>query len=328
MQIVIVEDSMTTRVLFQDLLQKEGYERIKTCSSPAELFSFLKSNTPDLILMDVVMPGMDGLQACRMLKKDEKNREVPIIVITSKVDPADLRAAFSAGAFDFIKKPVNPVEFVARVRSALTLKQEMDRRKAREKELIKVTELLEKANEQLKIQASQDGLTGIANRRFLDFKLEQAWSRAREKKECLTLLMVDIDDFKSFNDFYGHLAGDECLKRLAQIFQENLKSPRDVVCRYGGEEFVFLLPGKNPPGGWQSAEALRQLVEDEGIEHRGTEGETGVTVSIGVATYQPGLEMASSQELLKRADESLYQAKTEGKNRVWPGPSSPVLCPE
>jgi PleD family two-component response regulator len=197
------------------------YEDIVTVQSAGELYQLLDASYDretveiDLILMDILMPGIDGIEACRSVKRREWLADVPVIMVSATTEKDNLQRAFSAGAMDFIKKPLDKVELLARVRSALRLKNETARRKAREIELIEVTRQLQAANERLGNLAFLDGLTGIANRRYFDQELLQESRRAKREKIPISMIMFDIEYFKEYNDTYGHLKGDACLKTIA-----------------------------------------------------------------------------------------------------------------
>jgi len=321
MKILVVDDFENNRLLLEKTLKEAGYEDVVIASSAYEAFEILRLDEVatevdiDLIIMDILMPVLDGIEACSQIKEKEHLRDVPTIMITTKNETGLLQEAFRAGAADFIVKPFNKVELLARVNSLLTLKKEMDRRKAREKELIEVTRKLEEANQKLQEQTSIDGLTGIANRWAFEQFYEQEWKRCMRDANSLSLIMADIDVFKAFNDNYGHLAGDECLRQIASVLQQSLKRPGDLAARYGGEEFVIVLPGTDQAGAQIVAEELRKKVEEKNIPHEFSPVSDKVTISLGVAAGVPhaGLERDA---LISRADKAMYRAKQEGRNQV------------
>src|SRR5262249_39204252 len=225
-----------------------GYTNLLMAASAQEAFTQLGMDDPartgtaiDLILMDILLPGMDGLEACRRIKADDRFRDLPIIIVTSLTEVSNLESAYAAGAMDYLTKPFNKIELLVRLRSALTLKREMDCRKSREKELLQVMQQLEAANRQLQRLSYLDGLTGIANRRHFDALLDQEWKRAARESLPLSLILIDVDWFKKYNDTYGHQSGDDCLKQVAETLSGTLRRPGDLVARYGGEEFVVIL---------------------------------------------------------------------------------------
>lgn len=314
MAILIVDDSRDSRLLIETYLRSAGYTEIKSVGSAEAAFSLLGLKKPqqhgfscDLILMDLVMPDMDGIEACRRIKSSEGLADVPIIIITADKDPVNLEAAFTAGAMDFISKPLNKTELRVRVRSVLKLKSETDNRK---EAYLK----LKHANEQLELLSSLDGLTGIANRRFFDQMYDVEWRRSQRGQSMLSVLMLDIDYFKRYNDTYGHLAGDDCLKQVAGTLSRSVNRAGDLVARYGGEEFVVLLPGIGSDKAAAVAERMRAAVEALQIPHENSEASRFVTVSIGSASVVAGGGL-QPQDLVNAADEALYAAKQQGRNR-------------
>ena len=328
MKILIVDDSPFICQFIDNTLAKAGFKNNYCASTAEEAFELLGLTSPDrgvkidLILMDVIMPGMDGIAACTRICEADHLRDIPVIIITAKTEDEFLEAAFNAGATDYITKPLREVVLLARIRAALALKQERDRRKAREEELLKVTHLLEIANRKLHRQSFLDGLTGIANRRRLGEFMDSEWRRARRNARPISLIMIDIDVFKAFNDGYGHLAGDDCLRQIAKTLQKGLKRPGDLVARFGGEEFAVVLPETDVRGAAALAERLRSMVEGLGIRHEFSPVGEVVTISLGVAALVPDKE-AAHDLLYTYADQALYRAKQEGRNcvRIYTPPS-------
>lgn len=322
MRILIVDDSDDNIQLLQSILKTGGYTDLVTAKSAIEAFKHLGMDNPasvstefDLILMDVMMPEIDGIEACRMIKEFDYIRDVPIIMVTATDEAKYLQNAFAAGAMDYILKPVRKLQLLARVGSALKLKYEIDYRKAREQELLKVKQQLEETNKTLQRLASLDGLTGVANRRYFDEFIDNEWRRAIRDETPLSLILLDIDFFKLYNDTFGHQMGDECLKKVAKGLNSGLHRSGDFVARYGGEEFVIVLPNVDSYGAYAVAERLRSSIEALGILHLQSTISKHVTVSLGVATTVPKRYLTPAV-LIAAADRALYLAKQEGRNRV------------
>lgn len=248
---------------------------------------------PDLILLDVMMPGLDGYQVCQLLKRDPELAEIPVVFLTARDEEVEVERGFALGAVDYIHKPFSMQILKARVRSHLALKRKGD--------------LLTKL-------ACTDGLTGIANRRHFDASFAREWARSQRNQQPLSLVMIDLDYFKLYNDHYGHSAGDQCLKSVARAISEELHRPGDLLARFGGEEFVALLPATDLDNAKHLAEKLHQAVAKLALPHARSQASEQVSICLGVACTQPG--NLKPNELLATADSYLYQAKQQGRNRV------------
>jgi diguanylate cyclase (GGDEF)-like protein len=321
MAILIVDDSPEMRRMISTILRRSGHQEVLTAATAGEAFRILglEGGEPaadvDVVLMDLMMPEVDGIEACRRIKADERLEDVLVLMVTATAEESCLREAFAAGASDYLHKPFKPVVLLARVENALRLKRETDRRKVREAELLAMREQLEAANETLRRLADMDGLTGIGNRRSFEDYLEREWRRNRREKQPLSLIMADIDHFKLFNDTYGHPAGDDCLKRVAGAFETALQRGGDRAFRYGGEELAILLPNTSLDGALQVAEALRAAIAALRLPHETSPVDPMVTISLGVACTCPSGENAAS-ELVEAADRALYRAKQGGRNAL------------
>jgi diguanylate cyclase (GGDEF)-like protein len=297
------------------VLSKAGFHDLLFAKSAAEAFEKLGmdglqkgSSDIDLILMDVVMPEMNGIEGCSRIKELNHLKDIPIIMVTGMEEAKGLQPAFDAGAIDYIKKPIDRTELSVRVRSALRLKQEMDARKA-------AMVQLEAANKKLQLLSSLDGLTGIANRRTFDEFIDLEWRRSVRGNKPISLLLADIDYFKKYNDGYGHQAGDDCLKKVAKSLSDRVNRPGDLVARYGGEEFVVIMGDTSIDFAVKLAEKLRSSVAQMKIRHAYSDVADFVTFSIGAATLVP-VPGLSFEKLINAADKALYRAKENGRNMV------------
>lgn len=291
-KLLIVDDQPVNIHMLHGLFRTECEVLMATSGEQALVLA--QSQMPDLILLDVVMPGMSGHEVCRRLKADMQTRDIPIIFITGLQDDADEVFGFDLGAVDFISKPISPVVVKARVRTHLVLKQQTDL---------------------LRSIALVDGLTGISNRRKFDEDLQADWRQSVREKSSFSLIMIDIDYFKRYNDCYGHQAGDDCLIEVAQALKTTLRRPYDKMARYGGEEFVCLLPNTDAAGAQLIATKILNAVNALNIPHQDSDAADTVTISLGVATLTD-LEAHTPQDLVEAADQQLYEAKHAGRARV------------
>jgi diguanylate cyclase (GGDEF)-like protein len=306
MKILLVDDTKTDQLIMKAYLQDLGHD-VVAGSNGIEACEVYKSDKPDLILMDVIMPEMDGLEAAREIRKDTSDW-IPIIFLSARVSSEDITEGINAGGDDYLTKPVDQQVLVAKLKA-------MERIAKMRQKLLKVSSELEFANEELKLLVNVDGLTGLANRRNLDRVLKQDMSRSMRNKQPLTVILADIDHFKSFNDNYGHLEGDECLKKVSKALSKVCKRGTDLVARYGGEEFAVLLPDTKPENAMIVAEKLRAAVESLKVIHEHSTASGYCTVSIGVHTKL--VEKSDTPEsLLQKADAGLYRSKESGRNKI------------
>lgn len=291
-KLLIVDDQPhNIQVLYQVFC---GDYQVFMATSGLQALSVCREQMPDLMLVDVVMEGMDGYEVCRQVKADPRTGDIPVIFVTAHDDPKEETTGLSVGAVDFIAKPINPDVVRARVRTHVKLKLQ---------------------SELLRRMVFVDGLTGVFNRRYFEHYLSSEWLRANRNNTSISLLLVDVDHFKRFNDHYGHLAGDDCLRKVAGALKRGLKRPADVAVRYGGEEFACLLPETDLAGAIKVGQHLEQQIRSLAIEHMASDTAPVVTISMGVAV-RTGLSPATFDELIAQADEQLYRAKKEGRGRV------------
>ncbi len=270
----------------------------------------------DLILLDVLMPDLNGIEVCARIKANNAFDDVPVLMVTASNELEFLADSFEAGAIDFINKPIRKIELLARVSSALRLRNEVMMRRMREQELIELNLALKENNLLLEQLAIIDKLTGIHNRGHLDWVLSREWANTQRNQAPLSLIMVDIDYFKLYNDTYGHLGGDDCLRQVAQALYSRLRRKNDFIGRYGGEEFMVILPGMDHHDAMQLAEAFRIDIQNLGIPHAQSKNAEVVTISLGVSTLTHFNGNDHSDSLIHCADQALYQAKSSGRNQV------------
>ena len=290
MKILLVDDTTINIDVLIKTLEPEGYS-LAVASNGQKALEIAQRFLPDLILLDIMMPGIDGFETCRQLKKQETTQDIPVIFITARNDTEDIIQGFRVGGVDYISKPFRQEEVCVRVRTHLRLRN-----------LIK----------QLEDLASTDQLTGLSNRRDMLAKIEHEIFRYRRNKNTFALILCDIDHFKKINDSYGHDAGDYILINVAQSLKETVRN-YDTVSRWGGEEFLIILPETDLDGGIQVAEKIRLTIEAKVFYYN--QHEIKLTISFGISAFEDNMTIDSC---IKKADEYLYVAKKTGRNKIVP----------
>jgi len=292
-RVLVVDDERVNRATLaavlkddhQVILAKSGEQALDRLSIDAEI---------DLILLDVIMPDMDGYEVLHRIKSNDATKDIPVIFITALNSIGDEERGLSLGASDYVGKPFSPAIVKARVSNLL--------RFVRQRKMLETL-------------AGRDGLTEIANRRTFDQALEQEIGRSMRSGQALSLIMLDIDYFKQFNDHYGHARGDEALKTVARVLTQTLHRPADMVARFGGEEFAIIMPDTGAPGGQEVAEAVRHAVVSLAIPHANSQAHPQLTISVGGITLT-AFSSHTATQIIQLADEQLYKAKEQGRNRV------------
>ncbi|NJM69213.1 MAG: PleD family two-component system response regulator [Scytonema sp. RU_4_4] len=322
--ILVVDDDKSMRTLLREAMEKEGY-RVVEVSNGKQCLDVYASVKPDLVLLDAVMPIMDGFTCCKQLIKISNNfgnstlanpvaedslnnsaisilcNSTSILMITGLDDPESVDRAFEAGASDYVTKPIHWAVLRQRVRRLLQQAQ--------------LYRQFEAATHALQELVNIDGLTGVANRRRFDHYLNVQWLNLVQERSPLSLILCDIDYFKLYNDKYGHPAGDACLQKVATVLNRMAQRNQDLVARYGGEEFAVIMPNTHAAGAVHVAAGIQAGVRELQMEHSESNVSHYVTLSLGVATTLPSFE-SSLTTLVVAADKALYQAKAEGRNRI------------
>lgn len=291
--ILIIDDVPANLDVLVAHLQEEEMD-LNVALSGEDGLRLAREIRPDLILLDIMMPGIDGFETCKRLKAHRDTADIPIVFLTAKEHERDIEHGLVLGAVDYIIKPFSMPILKARLRNHLALQHK--------------SQLLVK-------MACTDELTRTANRRHLDNVLEREWSRAQRNSLPMSLVMIDVDHFKLYNDRYGHPEGDRCLKQIARTLSVILMRPGDLLARYGGEEFAALLPETDAAGAKDIAERMRTAIEQLSIPHANSPSSKWVNISLGLSTLTslPGM---SKDDLLSQADQALYRSKTRGRNRL------------
>ena len=310
LKVLVVEDSKVTLKAICNYLERMDIQPL-TAENGTDALEIYRRERPDIILLDGRLPDIDGFEVARQIRAIEKKKDwTAIIFLTSMTKDEDLARGIDAGGDDYLMKPISEVVLKAKV-IAMRRLVEMQR------SLIDLTHKLNVANKELQLLSATDGLTGLSNRRMYDELSLREWRRCDRMKKPFSLVMVDVDNFKLYNDHYGHQAGDECLKAVANQMLRAAPRPGDLVARYGGEEFVFALGETDIDGALWVANILRQRVEDLNMPHAASRLKH-VTVSCGVASIMPN-DKVTLGILLQSADYALYQAKEQGRNKVVSG---------
>ncbi|MBI9075885.1 MAG: PleD family two-component system response regulator [Desulfatibacillum sp.] len=296
-KILVIDDSRLIAHVAKNMLTAREHE-VSVATNGEEGLEAVANIKPDLILLDLIMPGMDGYAVCEKIKGSPATADIPVIMLTSKAETADKVKGLEAGASDYVTKPFEEGELVARVNTHLRIKD--------------LYESLQETNRQLQELANRDGLTGLYNHRYFQDAMTKDFQRAMRYHESLSCVLCDIDYFKKFNDTYGHQTGDIVLSTLARIIEDSLRDT-DLAARYGGEEFALVLYHTPAAAAFMVAERLRDSVEKH--EFIANDLSLSVTISVGVATF-PHPDIPDHKTLIECADKALYKAKENGRNQV------------
>jgi diguanylate cyclase (GGDEF)-like protein len=319
--ILIVDDNLTNSEVLFDFVSEAGFNVIVARDGESAIQK-AESESPDIILLDVIMPGIDGFETCRRLKANPATQDIPVIFLTALSQTAVIIKGFELGAVDYIIKPTQQEIVLARVNTHLTIQKLRQNLQAQNQQLQQEIQQrqeaeakLQKANAQLKRLATLDSLTQVANRHRFDEYFNQVWRISRREQWVLSLLLCDVDYFKLYNDTKGHQAGDECLYKVAQAMKQVVKRPADLVARYGGEEFAVILPNTPAQGALQVAKFIQSKLIQLGLTHPRSPIKNSVTLSVGVSSTVP-CHQTSPEALIAAADQALYQAKETGRDRA------------
>jgi diguanylate cyclase (GGDEF)-like protein len=318
----VVDDTPENIAVLFELLSQQQFELFVAQSGEAAIYSALTEH-PDLILLDIMMPdGLDGFNTCQQLKQHQITCEIPIIFMSALSEIEDKVRGFEYGAVDYITKPFHQAEVLARINTHLSLRLLQSELKQQNQQLQeeiekrkKIAQELAVANQNLQRLVMLDGLTLIANRRRFDEYLQLTWRQMMRDQQPLSLLFCDIDYFKNYNDSYGHQAGDECLKQIAQTLAQAGQRPSDLAARYGGEEFSLILPATELTGAKNVAQRLQNQIAALAIPHQASHVADRVTLSMGLVCQIPCAN-SNIPQFLRHADQALYQAKTHGRNQL------------
>jgi len=313
-RILLVDDQPIIAEGIKRMLASETDMELSYVEDPSIAIEQAVEIDATIILQDLVMPDADGMTLLRFYKANHETRDIPVIVLSSKEDAQTKSEAFNYGASDYLVKLPDQIELIARIRSHAKnyiLQKERDSAFFALRQLKKQ---LESSNKKLQELSTKDGLTGISNRRHFDETLNDDLNDAAQNNSAVSLILIDIDYFKGFNDAYGHQLGDDCLKEVASLLAKSCLNPQDMAARYGGEEFVALLSGTTEEEALKVANRFRKMLSTAAIKHEGSDVSEHVTVSMGIATHDITTPH-NAKELIEAADKALYKAKDTGRNK-------------
>lgn len=313
--VLLVDDQPMIAEAVRRALEEEKDIEFHYCQDPSKAIKIANRIHPTIILQDLVMPEVNGLMMVKFFRVNKETAQIPIIILSTKEDPKVKSEAFSLGVNDYLVKLPDKIELIARLRYHSTAYLYHRQRDEAFAALEESQRQLHEANLALEKLSSLDGLTGIANRRQFDKVIANEWNRAMRNYTPISLLMLDIDFFKLYNDAYGHQKGDACLKTVADALKANEKRPADLAARYGGEEFAVILPETDSHGAMEIATSILEMIHGANIPHKASTVNSCLTASIGVATMTAE-RGAPPEDLIAQADKALYQAKEQGRNQV------------
>jgi len=306
--ILVVDDQPGVRVALVAQLDALGHRVLEAGDATWALEQFQR-HKPDLVLLDVVMPGHDGYWLARQMREAESGRWTPIIFLSARDQEQDLWKGIESGGDDYLVKPVSTVVLAAKLRAMSRLQQ-------MQAQLMQVSAELRTANQRLQHLSELDELTGLINRRGFDRLLHAEIGAARREQQPLTLVFCDLDAFKPYNDTLGHVQGDDCLRRIGALLRDACHRPRDRATRYGGEEFALILPNTPKSGAMTFARAIRRMLAGVALPHPASPVGALVTLTGGITTCIPDAE-TTAEGMVVRADQALYAAKAQGRDRFF-----------
>lgn len=306
-KLLIVDDSPSSRESLLKILEKAGlFSSILEAENGAEALDILLKDTVDFVISDVNMPTLDGFKFLSVIRTQPKYHDLPVIFLTVRKDSVDKIKGLESGANDYILKPFDPDELLARVNNIIRMKDLQDQLEKQNRDLAVINKRLEELS-------VTDGLTCLRNRRYFIERLRSEFSRSKRHKLSISLIILDLDYFKSINDTYGHQKGDDVLIKVADILKQNCRV-HDFLARFGGEEFIISLCQTGPEGALIVAERIRKAVEEYQFTYPGAP-DFNTTISAGISSY-PDMKIDNIDDLIRIADASLYEAKRQGRNRI------------